>query len=63
MISKMPKIKTLRRHFPNCSLSDDELIKITEWLRDYLGQQHITPNNKLLKVLIDYEISKNKEMK
>lgn len=55
MISKMPKITTLRRHFPDCNLSDDTMMEIAEWLRDYLKQEHITPNNKLLKILIAWE--------
>lgn len=56
MISKMPKIETLRKHFPDCPLSDSEIMEIAEWLRNYLKQQHITPNNKMLRVLIDREI-------
>ena len=59
MISKMPKIATLRKHFPNYSLSDERMMEIAEWLRDYLKQQHITPNNKMLKVLIDFEAGHN----
>lgn len=55
MTSKMPKAETLRKHFPDCSLTDEKLIEITEWLRDYLKQEHITPNNKVLKVLIARE--------
>lgn len=51
----MPKITTLRRHFPDCNLSDDTMMEIAEWLRDYLKQEHITPNNKLLKILIAWE--------
>lgn len=51
----MPKISTLRKHFPECSLSDERIGDVAEWLRVYLRQQHITPNNKLLKVLIAYE--------
>lgn len=58
MVSKMPKIETLRRHFPDCNLSDEKMMEIAEWLRDYLKQQHITPNNKMLKVLIDWESTK-----
>ena len=58
MISKMPKIETLRRHFPVCMLSDNELMKIAEWLRDYLKVEHISINNKQLKVLIAWENGK-----
>jgi len=59
MVSKMPKIETLRRHFPDCKLSDEKMMEIAEWLRDYLKQQHITPNNKMLRVLMDWEDNKN----
>ena len=58
MTSKMPKIETLRKHFPNCILSDDKMMEISEWLRLYLNQEHITPNNKVLKVLIQWESDK-----
>ena len=58
MISKMPKIQTLRKHFPDCDLSDERMLEISEWLRGYLGQQHITPNNKLLKVLMAFDNEK-----
>jgi len=58
MQSKMPKIKTLRSHFPDCKLSDVEMIKLSEWLRDYLKVEHISVNNKILKALIDWENDK-----
>ena len=58
MTSKMPKIKTLRKHFPDCELTDEKMMEIAEWLRDHLKQEHITPNNKLLKVLIAWESDK-----
>jgi len=51
----MPKPETLRRHFPDCGLSAEKMVEVTEWLRDYLGQEHVTPTNKTLRVLIDWE--------
>jgi len=53
--SKMPKIETIRKHFPDCKLSDDSLLEITEWLRANQGLQHVGVTNKKLKVLIDWE--------
>lgn len=58
MSSKMPKIETLRKHFPDCNLTDDKLLEISEWLRKDLRQEFITPTNKLLGVLIKWEESK-----
>ena len=51
-------VETLKKHFPDCDLPDDKMLQIAEWLRNYLKQQHITPNNKLLKVLLAYEKEK-----
>ncbi len=51
----MPKPETLRKYYPNSSLSDAELVEIAEWVRKYLGREHISPGNILLKVLIKWE--------
>ncbi len=58
MTSKMPRIETLKRHFPDSNLSDEKLMEISEWLRDHLKQEHISINNKLLKILIAWESEK-----
>lgn len=55
MTSKMPKIETLRKHFPDCGLEDHQLLEIAEWLRDHLKQEHISVNNKSLANLIAWE--------
>ncbi len=55
MPSKMPKIETLKRHLPNCKLTDDKMMEIAEWLRVELKKEHISPTNKLLKIVIAWE--------
>lgn len=51
----MPKKETLRKYYPDCNLPDEKMMKIAEWLRVHLNQEHISPTNKLLKVLITWE--------
>ncbi|MGP8322378.1 MAG: hypothetical protein ACT6FG_00050 [Methanosarcinaceae archaeon] len=55
MVSKMPKIETLKRHFQDYNLTDDKLMEIAEWLRKHLKKEHISTNSKLLEVIIAWE--------
>ncbi len=51
----MPKPETIRKYYPKTTLSDMELSKLAEWSRDYLGLNHISPENKVLGALIAME--------
>lgn len=55
LMSKMPKKETLRKYYPKCDLSDEEMVEITKWLRKYLNKEFILPSNHMLKCLIEYE--------
>lgn len=55
MVSKMPTIETLKRHNPDCNLTDEKMMELAEWLRIHLKQEHISPANKHLKVLFAWE--------
>lgn len=57
-ISRMPSIKTLRRYYPDCKLSDSELLEIAEWVKAYSGKNFISPDNKILAALIQWESEK-----
>ena len=56
----MPKKETLRKHYPNSNLTDDKLMELAEWLRSELKQEHVSPINKQLRILIAWEEYKNK---
>jgi hypothetical protein len=51
----MPRKDTLRKYYPDSTLSDDELMRIAEWLRDYTGQTAVSPDNRILKALIAFK--------
>lgn len=61
MTSKMPTLETMRKHYPDCSLTDDKLMELPEWLRVELKQEHVSPINKCLKILIAWEDHKWKQ--
>lgn len=59
--NKMPKPETLRKYYPDNLLSDAELVEMAEWTKNYLGKEHISPDNRLLKVLIEWEETQRKK--
>lgn len=54
----MPSIKTLRKYYPDCKLSDVTLLRLAEWVKEYSGKNFISPDNKLLAALIKWESEK-----
>lgn len=54
-MSKMPKKVTLRKYYPDSTLSDETLLNIAKWLAIYLHQEFVLPGNHTLKCLIKYE--------
>ena len=59
MFSKMPRIETLRKYYPDCKLSDDDLLRISEWVKEHEGKNHISPDNRILNAIIVWEQRRN----
>ena len=58
--SKMPKIETLRKYYPETiigahAIGDNKLLEIAEFVRMHEGKNHISPDNKILKAIIEWE--------
>lgn len=51
-INHQPKTSTLRKYYPTSTLSNDELTNLADWVRDYLGKKHISPDNQILRALV-----------
>lgn len=56
----MPKKETLRRYYPDSSLTDEELLELAVWVSEFLGIEWIKVNNKTYAALVAY-IEKSKK--
>ena len=53
--SKMPKAETLRKYYPNSKLSNEQLVTVAEFVRDFLKKEHVSPGNDAVASIIAWE--------